>query len=145
MKDRDNEKKFISPKVKSFLNTDKKRKRVKTVKAVATTALTFSSRLSSRHSKNWHEKKNSKPPRHEKEYTSISFSTSYAKVFLISYSSIRITFSPSQFYQQQSFESTFAFALTLTFTADSASVSATDASIATNLTPLPNPNMPSQF
>ena len=149
MKDRDNEKKFIFFKLRSFLEADKERKRVETTKAVAAaataTASTFSSRSSFRHNKNRHEKENKSSPRHfrhEKEYTFISFSTSYAKVSSISYSSIKTTFSPSQFYQQQP---SVEIETASTFAVNPAFAFATGASAATNLTFFSNPNMPSQF
>ena len=139
MKDRDRAKRFTFSKIKNFLNDEKKR---------------VSSKSSFRHSKNRHRKKNSKPPfrfrhekknprpffryekenprpffRHDQKNSFISFSN-YAKVSSISYSSIKTILSPSQFYQQQSFDSASAFAT---------NASATDFAFSSNS------NMPSQF
>ena len=150
MKNCDLAKKFTSSTIKNFLKrAEKKRKRraeaEKTASAPETkeTAPALSSKSSSHHSKNRHEKKNPRPlSRHEKEnprslsrydkkYSPISFSAAYAKVSSISYSSIKTTFSPSQFYQQQS--------------PDPATASATGAPAATNSAPPPNPQTPPQF
>ena len=138
MKDRNEGEQFTFFEIKSFLNADIKRKlRIETVEiTVAAATSTFSSKSFFRHDKNRHVKnffRSFSRFRHDKENRSISSLTTYSRI-------IKSIFSPSQFYQQQSSESTFA--------TDPAFAFAIDAFATTNFafqSFSPNSNMPSQF
>ena len=153
MKNRNERKQFTFLEIKSFLNADIKRKlRIETVEiTVATTTSTFSSRSFFRQGKNRHVKKifrsfsrsryDKKYPRslfrHEKKNRPTSFLATYSRI-------IKSVFFPSQFYQQQSFESTFES----TFATDFAIAFVTDAFVTTNFAHQSfssNSNMPRQF